>query len=74
MRSASAVAVEALGLVVVAAAVEVVLEEVLVVLVLLVVLWGLPPGWDEVEDAEDEVEEPWMTLLNQCSTLAWAWA
>lgn len=34
---------------------------------------GLPPGWDEVEDAEDEVEEPWMTLLNQCSTLAWAW-
>lgn len=34
---------------------------------------GLPPGWDEVEDAEDEVEEPWMTLLNQCSTVAWAW-
>lgn len=35
--------------------------------------WGLPPGWEEVEDADDEVEEPWMTLLNQCSTLGCAW-
>ncbi len=26
-----------------------------------------------MEDADDEVEEPWMTLLNQCSTLGCAW-
>lgn len=30
---------------------------------------GLTPGWDEVEDADDEVEEPWVTLLIQGSTL-----
>lgn len=33
----------------------------------------LPPGWDEVDDAEDEVDEPWMTRLNQCSTAGWPW-
>ena len=32
-----------------------------------------PPGWDEVDDAEDEVDEPWMTRLNQCSTAGWPW-
>lgn len=32
---------------------------------------ALPPGWDEVEEAEDEVDEPWMTRLNQCSTVGW---
>lgn len=34
---------------------------------------GFPPGWDEVEDAEDEVEEPWITRLSQGSTLEWLW-
>ena len=41
--------------------------------VLLVVVTDLPPGWDEVDDAEDEVDEPWMTRLNQCSTAGWPW-
>lgn len=35
---------------------------------------GLPPGWDEVEDAEDEVDEPWMTRSSQGSTLEWLWS
>lgn len=39
----------------------------------LVVVTDLPPGWDEVDDAEDEVDEPWMTRLNQCSTAGWPW-
>lgn len=26
-----------------------------------------------MEEADDEVDEPWMTLLNQCSTLGCAW-
>lgn len=33
----------------------------------------LPPGWDEVDDADDEVDEPWMTRLNQCSMAGWLW-
>lgn len=41
--------------------------------VVLVVVTDLPPGWDEVDDAEDEVDEPWMTRLNQCSTAGWPW-
>lgn len=41
--------------------------------VVLVVVADLPPGWDEVDDAEDEVDEPWMTRLNQCSTAGWPW-
>lgn len=41
--------------------------------VVLVVLTDLPPGCDEVDDAEDEVDEPWMTRLNQCSTAGWPW-
>lgn len=38
-----------------------------------VLVTDLPPGWDEVDDAEDEVDEPWMTRLNQCSTAGWPW-
>lgn len=34
----------------------------------LLLVADLPPVWDEVDEAEDEVDEPWMTLLNQCST------
>jgi len=34
---------------------------------------GFPPGWDEVEDAEDEVDEPCITRLSQGSTLEWLW-
>lgn len=41
--------------------------------VVLVVVTDLPHGWDEVDDAEDEVDEPWMTRLNQCSTAGWPW-
>lgn len=33
----------------------------------------LPPGWDEVDDADDEVDDPWMTRLNQCSMAGWPW-
>lgn len=32
---------------------------------------GFPPTCDEVDDAEDEVEELWITLLSQCSTFKW---
>lgn len=35
--------------------------------------WDRPPGWEEVEEADDDVDEPWMTLLNQCSTRGWDW-
>lgn len=41
--------------------------------VVVLVVADLPPGWDEVDDAEDEVDEPWMTRLNQCSTAGWPW-
>lgn len=44
-----------------------------VVLVVVVVVTDLPPGWDEVDDADDEVDEPWMTRLNQCSIAGWPW-
>ena len=36
-------------------------------------LWLRPPGWEDVEEAEEEVEDPWMTRLNQCSTVGCGW-
>ena len=67
-------AVTTVLLVVLLAVRAVLLAGMVVVLPVVVVLAPRPPGWDEVEEAEDEVveEEPWMTRLNQCSAPGWA--
>lgn len=54
-------------------AVALVLALRVVLLALVLAVTDLPPGWDEVDEAEDEVDEPWMTRLNQCSTAGWLW-